>query len=167
MTAAIDNGIINHRHMIFVNMMNPNAGFEPCYLLSETTDYYRSQDFKMFGEILFRRLDHQGITLVGFVGDNLRAQISGLAHWSPHSMQQNSNDNQISAVLYVPCCCHTLNLALNDLKIHCPLYSSVMKVLDALTVFLRKPEITNRLAVERQKSQKLDGCMHMMRQCGL
>jgi len=146
-TAALDNGTIHHRHMIFVNLLNPNAGLEPCYLLSETTDHFNTSNYKLFGEILFSRLAHQGITLVGFVGDNLRVQIRGLAHWSPVSMQRYAppDEPEKCAVLYVPCSCHVLNLALVDLRKHDHLYDLIMKTLDALIVFLRKSEITNQL----------------------
>ena len=95
-------------------------------------------------------LEEIGVTLVGIVGDNLRAQIKGLSHWSIQSFQNSialdaSKTPGKSAVLYVPCSCHTLNLVLSDLQSSNTEFDIAMKVLGALTVFLRKSEISNKI----------------------
>ena len=85
--AAVDNGTIHHRHMVFVNLLNPIANLQPCYLLTETSMHFHASAFAKFGLRILKMLEEIGVTLVGIVGDNLRAQIKGLSRWSLLSFQ--------------------------------------------------------------------------------
>jgi len=148
--AAVDHGTIHHRHMVFVNLLNPIANLQPCYLLTETSMHFHASAFAKFGLRILKMLEEIGVTLVGIVGDNLRAQIKGLSHWSLLSFQNaiSLQSEQVpgqSAVLYVPCSCHTLNLVLTDLQRSNNDFDITMKILGVLTVFLRKSEISNKI----------------------
>jgi hypothetical protein len=133
--------------MVFVNLCNPNANLLPLYYRTETSDHFTSDDFRRFGNKIFDELATKQITLVGFVGDNLRAQISGLAPWSRNCMQNVASDQdpKRASVLYVPCCCHVLNLVLVDLHKNNQQYADAMKLLGRLSVFMRKSQVVNRI----------------------
>ena len=115
-SAALDNGTIGHRHLLFICLANPAAGLKPIYYSSETKKHYEIEDFCSFGIQLYKDLNVHGINLVGIVGDNLRPQIGGLAPWKEASFQSKSNDPNLKSIRYVPCCCHVLNLVIVDLK---------------------------------------------------
>jgi hypothetical protein len=147
-SAAIDNGTIVHRKLMFVALQNPLAGLDPTFYKLFTTEAWSASDFAEYGKQLFQELKDEGIVLTGIVGDNLRSQIAGLAHWMDDSFQ-NMPDESISpeqrAVLYVPCCCHVLNLGFMDTVRNDKFFGVVTKQMLDLSVILRKSELVRLL----------------------
>ena len=143
--AAIDNGTINGRHFLFVCLLNPCAGLSPIYYDSRTDGNFYSEDFAQFGQQLYLDLKEKDILLVGFVGDNLPSQIGGLGHWKIGSIQSQSDTPDIRSLLYVPCCCHVLNLVIKDLERENVEFSCLKGELDSLSVLLRKKEVVKAL----------------------
>ena len=140
-SAAIDNGTINGRHFLFTCLLNPNAGLYPIYYDSRTEKHFSINDFIEYGNQLFDELKNYGVTLIAFVGDNLRSQVGGLAHWKSGSLQSQSEVPDIKSLLYVPCCCHVLNLVLIDLERESYQFSCLKYKLNELVVILRKTEV--------------------------
>ena len=143
--AAIDNGTINGRHFLFVCLLNPCAGLYPIYYDSRTERNFFIEDFAQFGQNLYFDLKEKNILLVGFVGDNLPSQIGGLGHWKNGSIQSQSDTPDIRSLLYVPCCCHVLNLVIKDLERESVEFSCLKGELDSLSVLLRKKEVVKAL----------------------
>ena len=99
---------------MFITSTNPNAGLRPLFFDSRTTKYWNSAEFAEFGIQIADEFFQHGVQVSGIIGDNLRAQLAGLAHWKDNSFQNLDNEritNIHRAIISVPCCCHTLNLA--------------------------------------------------------
>jgi hypothetical protein len=89
-------------------------------------------------------LKAKNVTLSGIVGDNLRAQVAGLAHWMPDSFQNitaDENPSEHKAVIYIPCCCHVLNLAFSDVIRNNEYFRKLTTEILAFSVILRKTEL--------------------------
>ena len=147
-SAAIDNGTIVHRKLMFVALQNPAAGLEPTYYKVFTTDAWNGEEFANFGQELFLELKEKEIILTVIVGDNLRSQVAGLAHWMPGAFQNTTNDEILpeqKAVLYVPCCCHILNLGFMDTIRNDDFFRDVTEKMLDLAVILRKNDLVKFL----------------------
>ena len=109
---CIDAGTVGHNSNLDVVLYQP--GVNP--LLYEIVRGFKgdySSYFQTIERIILELLS-RNITIVALVTDNLCAQKKALNHNDPHSIMQYSQVKAIRNILWIPCQCHVLNLALKD-----------------------------------------------------
>jgi hypothetical protein len=144
-SAQIDNGTIVHRHLFFINLSNPNHGLRAIFHSAGTTPNWDGNDFCKFGEEFVSKLYSDEVVITAFIGDNMAAQLYGLAHWKLTAFQ-NKNPPLSTihrAVLFVPCSCHCLNLAIQDLMANNENIDITISRAQKLIKIFRKTEMIN------------------------
>jgi hypothetical protein len=64
-----------------------------------------ADDYSQLVAQAIEKLKTRGVRVRSIVGDNLTAQVSALAHWSPKSPLRGPNAF-LNGVKYSPCLCH-------------------------------------------------------------
>lgn len=95
--------------------------------------------YRNMGQKICEKIAGNNISLLAFVGDNLRSQVAGLGHWKKNSLQQ-TND-KYSFILFINCCCHSFNRAVVDTMEKCPELKDYIENLNTIIVLLRKQEM--------------------------
>jgi hypothetical protein len=108
-----------------------------------TFDFLSNSRFKTpaFVAALSRSLDEMsaaGLTLAGVTSDGCRFQVKGLNWRSEKSIQRTLP--QYARLLRVPCACHRMQLALNDLFALNGTYQSLISEVHEAATLLRKPD---------------------------
>lgn len=134
---GLDAGTYANQHFLETAIIDP---YKQQSLLYETFPV-GSLDligYRNFGEALCNKLSGHNISLLAFVGDNLRSQVAGLGHWKKNSLQQMNN--KFCSILFINCCCHSFNRSVVDVIEKNEQLKSYISKLNTIIVLLRKQE---------------------------
>ena len=119
-TISIDAGTLSHRHMIDICLTSPSL--RPIFYKSIPKQVAGVEEYISITESEVKTMFNKfKINVVAIVTDNLPVQIIALAHWSPTSILNISEDPRVRKILLFPCLCHTTQLIVecteeNDIK---------------------------------------------------
>lgn len=140
--AALDGGTVAHNHFVdilFNDIIHQHGTF---LFKSYTMSTFTAKDYMEIGKDTIDKALEHNITVSCFVGDRLPAQMKGLDHLNPESMQNKFFDNpKYSAVLFIPCTCHIFNRSLLKITQKSANLSKCVEILCSLQVLLRKPSL--------------------------
>jgi len=114
---AIDGGKVGNNSILNCILLNPLIQnikpilYDGIYNFAGNYDSY----IKEISRIVLE-LETLGIIITGIVTDNLKVQVIATDHRESRSFQKMSDNKVIKSILRVPCQCHVVSLALNDLK---------------------------------------------------
>ena len=136
---AIDGGKVGNDSILNCIIINPLKTLKP--LLFDGVYHFTgdSESYKNIVSRIIEELGNIGIIITGIVTDNLRAQVIALDHRDERSIQRNSDIRALKTVLRIPCQCHVVSLAFNDLK---------------STIFLDGVERTLQIVIKSFRSKK-------------
>ena len=108
-TISIDAGTLSHRHMIDICLTSPSL--RPIFYKSIPKQVAGVEEYMSITESEVKTMfNNFKINVVAIVTDNLPVQIMALAHWSPMSILNTSEDPRVRKILLFPCLCHTTQL---------------------------------------------------------
>ena len=137
---SLDAGTLSHRHLLDFVIISPS--FKPIFYKAVektniTTEGYRN----IVSEVLNELLNIHKVKVVAIVTDNLPVQITALAHWSPTSVLNTSNDHLIRKILFYPCLCHTTQLIVEDTEKEDSVFAGINGTMREMVTFLRSEKI--------------------------
>jgi hypothetical protein len=110
---VIDAGTIERRPFLDLMILAPYRGLRPFTYDSLENERLTADDHGQFVAQTIEKLRTQGVEVLSIVGDNLPAQVSALAHWSPKSRLRGTNA-LLNGIKYSPCLCHFMQLIVGD-----------------------------------------------------
>jgi hypothetical protein len=139
---CIDAGKHKTRPYLIIILMNVMYRYPP--LIVSIVRYFRGRAVDYVTELqnITEELAGKGIIISGIVSDNLSAQVSAINPEKQSCFQNFSHLPSVKAIIWIPCSCHTLQLALKDSESKCE-YGSIIKQLDACVIFLRRKIVVN------------------------
>ena len=108
---AIDAG--KHKTVPYLMVVLVNALISSSPLIVEAVRFFKgkSVDYAATIERILTSLLNTGVSIVAIVSDNLKSQVSAINHTSPNSMQHNTLNPQLAALMWISCSVHTLALS--------------------------------------------------------
>jgi hypothetical protein len=112
---AIDVGMIERRHFLDIMILAPHTKIKPFLYDAIENATLRAEDYGTIVATTIKELRQTNVNVRSIVGDNLPAQITVLAHWSPRSCLKRGNEPFLHGIKYSPCMCHFVQLVVADL----------------------------------------------------
>jgi hypothetical protein len=126
---AIDAGTIERRHFLDIMLLAPYTTLSPFLYDSVEQARLTAQDYGNIVADAIRTLKEvNNVDVRSIVGDNLPAQVSALAHWSPNSRLRGQGPF-LNRVKYSPCLCHFVQLVVGDIISGLPLVTGFELIL--------------------------------------
>jgi hypothetical protein len=112
---AIDAGTIERRHFLDIMILAPYPKIKPFFYDAIENVTLTAEDYGTIVATTINELHQTNVNVRSIVGDNLPAQITVLAHWSPRSCLKRRNEPFLHGIKYSPCMCHFVQLIVADL----------------------------------------------------
>ena len=97
MCLTIDSGTLSKKRLIDFCLISPS--FKPIFFKAVENSCSTTNDYKnITEEVLNEIFSVHHVKVIAIVSDNLPIQINALAHWSPSSLLNTSNDERIKKI---------------------------------------------------------------------
>ena len=140
---AVDAGTVYKHHMLEFLLCNPSSGYRPEQIYSTEFTESTAENFVQSLEEAVKCSKKFNFNIVAIVADNVMYQRSPLAHWDANSYINRSEDPSISSLIYIPCCCHIINLCLTQMLKENKLFKNVAEASNLLATLSRKKKYLN------------------------
>lgn len=136
---CLDAGSIKSRHFVDLIAWSDKTYFSIFIkdTLALTSEGYADLAIECLNDPKIQSLNEK---VAAFVGDGLPAQVSGLSPGTPHSFQNKVTNNALKKIIFSPCYNHRLQNAFKKTYRECSSFSRLIRSIQSLSIFLRKPE---------------------------
>ena len=139
---SVDAGTVNGISYLTIILCNTSLKS----IVLRNCRYFKGKTINYCEEI-GKEIDHlknqYNIFITGIVGDNQKAQKSAIDPNSKKSLQYKSLDCNVKAIVYCPCMCHSVSLALKDFILENDIFNEMISNLRTVSEILKSKNITN------------------------
>ncbi len=139
-TMSLDAGTLSRKHLIDICLTSPSL--KPIFYKTIPKAGVGIKEYQEITEAeLTEIFQNYKVNIVALVTDNLPVQVIALAHWSPESILNTSQDQRIRKILFFPCLCHSTQLIIECTEENDTTFSALNGTLRSMIALLRNNTI--------------------------